>query len=176
MKSTDPQVLEALESYFSTREEFGAKAREWTRKYGGPEAGPIVRFSMGAARLLGLAGPHEPQKGRWTKMSQVRDLPEGHSAYRPYANSVPGGEASSIAAEAVEVPGLPKMFDGEPRADGEMNWLSPQVFSHEGVAFMSLSANPAREQRGVVGEATWEECLRSEVDAASEARDALIKT
>lgn len=152
-RSTDPDVIAAIERNADHEAEFRKKVAALSEKWTGDPGNGWINRGSGGSSFIGLRMTREQVEaapGQWKK-------PGRSGERRPYKSN-PIAPEFSIRAKHETVPGRPDVLWGE-------NWMGAgALFVHDGAAWSGVGfvpINPADDR--------WAEVLASEFHAAKEA-------
>lgn len=170
-KSTDPDVIAAIEAQTYRAVAFLTRAVAFARVHGGKDAqasvwtGPALDGPGTHMRMTGITNCRRPSGGQWTK---------GRHGWRPFKSNPLYQDMAAVAEELPGIPGLPNQVAGPTDRDGTRWTLYPDPFIQDGVAYFGLSKAPAVDQSrfgGNLGD-QWSGVLASEYADAQDAYNA----
>ncbi|PZR55267.1 hypothetical protein DNL40_02535 [Xylanimonas oleitrophica] len=167
-KSTDRDVIAAVQRNEQGRIDFRVQARAFAQKYSAAEKPATwIHSWAGSYSLTGIAGPAKDGHGRWTK-------PDHQGATKPFKNNPLHTEFTAVRFRAEKVPGIDEGGYVTGYRDFSTIMHTPILFVQDGVAYMGLGGIPLSDQSGGWGKGEfdadlWAEILASEWHAAKEA-------
>lgn len=163
-KSTDAEVLAAVDEMDNGYARFAQAAHGLAQKYGGPDANPIVRTFF-RSNVVGIACKDRPTDGRWKKG------PAGWG-WAPWRTNPVAAEFDALTHEPPALPGFPGAVHSAYDADGRHRMSVPNPFLHDGAAWVGFSWQPERGDQDQGVGPQWVEVLASEFHAARESAEA----
>jgi hypothetical protein len=165
MKSTDPDVLVAIEARHRNFAKGLSRAQRWAKSKGG-DGGVFGNVAFGTYRVAGIVATEAPSS-QWKRYRSVRDV-HGGKGFVPTHGSDEENEMLSLSIPLNPIPGLPPWFVGQ-RPDGREVAGSPSVFVYDGVGYYRLGFEPHKGQSEPRVSAVWEHCPLSDFKAAQAA-------